>query len=171
VQIGELLHPMVGGALVLAAVIMTVVTALRLLFAQPALVSENLGPLAALKRSWEITKGNSWRIFGTLIVFAFIMITIYLILSIPLAAVTSSSTNVVFNFLRGTEVSAAHIFNSLNALILELVLVMLLTTAIFSSLSPSFLTVFYYDLRTRKDGPLMYHEDESPTVAEPKQTS
>lgn len=162
IQVGSLLPAPVGGFIMLGAIIMTVITAIRSLFAQPALVSENLGPLNALKRSWELTRGHTWRVFGTLIAFAAITIVVYLILSIPMTAITTSSTQVFFNFLRGTEVNAAHIFNSLNDLFVEIVLSLMITTTIFASLSPSFLTVLYYDLRTRKDGPLVYDDEQHP---------
>lgn len=163
VQFSGFLQETVAALLILAAVIMTIISALRLLFAQPALVAESLGPIAALKRSWEITRGNGWRIFGVFIVFGLVVVAVYVVLSIPFAALTSSSTNVIFNFLRGADVNAGHIFTSLRGLARELAFGMLFTTALFASLSPSFMTVFYYDLRTRKDGPLAY-EEEAPAV-------
>lgn len=36
----------------------------KLLFAAPAIVLEGLGPIAAIRRSWSLTKGHFWRLLG-----------------------------------------------------------------------------------------------------------
>jgi uncharacterized membrane protein len=40
-----------------------IIIALRLSYVGYALVDKNLGPIEAVKRSWEITKGNTWNLF------------------------------------------------------------------------------------------------------------
>ena len=51
-----------------AAVIVAVFLAVRWSVAVPALLAERLGPVRAIGRSWGLTRGNWWRLFGTLIV-------------------------------------------------------------------------------------------------------
>ena len=43
--------------------------AVRFTLTSPVAAAEQIGPFAILKRSWELTSGNWWRLFGFLIVF------------------------------------------------------------------------------------------------------
>lgn len=45
------------------------VVAIRFTLTAPVTAAEQIGPLGILKRSWEMTSGNWWRLFGFLIVF------------------------------------------------------------------------------------------------------
>ena len=54
-------------ALVLTALILAV--AVRLLLASPVASIEHSGPIDILKRSWELTAGHFWRLFGFLMLF------------------------------------------------------------------------------------------------------
>jgi membrane-anchored glycerophosphoryl diester phosphodiesterase (GDPDase) len=45
-----------------------VVLAIRFAMATPALVLEDLGVVASLRRSWALTRGRFWRTFGVLLV-------------------------------------------------------------------------------------------------------
>jgi membrane-anchored glycerophosphoryl diester phosphodiesterase (GDPDase) len=42
---------------------------IRLVLTPPVATQENAGPLAIIKRSWELTSGNWWRLFGFLAIF------------------------------------------------------------------------------------------------------
>jgi membrane-anchored glycerophosphoryl diester phosphodiesterase (GDPDase) len=53
--------------LLLTVVILAV--AVRLLLASPIASLEGLGPVAILKRSWQLSAGHFWRLFGFLILF------------------------------------------------------------------------------------------------------
>lgn len=50
--------------LVLAAIPVTIVLSIKLLYLVPAIAIEQLGGIDAMKRSWRLTKGNFWRTFG-----------------------------------------------------------------------------------------------------------
>lgn len=50
--------------------------AIRVIFAVPAMVMENIGVGAAMRRSWALTKGSFWRIFGIIALTYLIWITI-----------------------------------------------------------------------------------------------
>ena len=45
------------------------VVAVRFTLTAPVTAAEDIGPLAILRRSWDMTAGNWWRLFGFLIVF------------------------------------------------------------------------------------------------------
>ncbi|WP_265447861.1 hypothetical protein [Flexivirga meconopsidis] len=59
-----LLTVTVGIILALVALVAFVYVWFKLSFAGAALVLERVGPIAAFKRSWALTRGQWWRIFG-----------------------------------------------------------------------------------------------------------
>jgi hypothetical protein len=58
----------VGVLVTTAACTAIVVVGVRLTMAAPALVLEDIGIVAALRRSWALTQGRFWRTFGVLLV-------------------------------------------------------------------------------------------------------
>lgn len=56
----------------LVAVAATVAVTVRLLFAPMAVVLEDLGPVAGIKRSWGLSSGSFWRICGRLLLIGLI---------------------------------------------------------------------------------------------------
>jgi MFS family permease len=63
--------------------------AVRWTFFLQAALLEHLGPVAALSRSWDLVKGNWWRVFGIMLVVSIIAVGISLILGlIPMLATT-----------------------------------------------------------------------------------
>jgi hypothetical protein len=73
---GATLALVVGAEAGLAAVVFTLLVLIvpamyavvRLVLAVPVVVREGLGPVNALKRSWELVGGNWWWVFGVLVV-------------------------------------------------------------------------------------------------------
>jgi hypothetical protein len=57
----------IGGFLMVVAVPLMIWLLVRLSLAYPAIVMERVGPVAALKRSWELVGGRWWRVFGTVL--------------------------------------------------------------------------------------------------------
>lgn len=57
---------------------------LMLCVAVPACVLEDLSPIAALKRSRELTRGNRWRLLGLVLLNALILIGVGFVVSLPL---------------------------------------------------------------------------------------
>lgn len=99
-----------------------------------ALVVEGLGSSAALTRSWELTKGHRWRVFGVLAV-AFVVISI-----------VSAATGFI-TALFGFAVTADSITPLIVSTAVLAVLSMLTYPYIYCAV-----TVLYYDLRVRKEG-------------------
>jgi len=54
---------------VLLLLVVFLLIAIRFLMASPAASAEPLGSLAILRRSWEMTRGHWWKLFGFLILF------------------------------------------------------------------------------------------------------
>lgn len=59
--------PVVLGSLLFFAIIFFF--AVRLLMSSPVASAEDVGPIAILKRSWRLTAGNWWPLFGFLVIF------------------------------------------------------------------------------------------------------
>ena len=59
-------------ALMLSLVYLAVITffAIRMMLASPVASEEHSGPIHIIRRSWELTAGHWWRLFGFLILFA-----------------------------------------------------------------------------------------------------
>ena len=109
--------------------------AVKLSMTFPAVVFERTGPFAAIGRSWALTKGNWWRVFGTLLV----VFLISFVLQIVLAAVA------------GGLLAAGDSVSELTVAIV-LTLVNLLALALTYPLWASVTSVVYYDLRVRNEG-------------------
>ena len=55
----------------------------KVLLAPAAIVVENMGAIAGIKRSWQLTRGNWWRTFGTSILAASIAGVVVIIIATP----------------------------------------------------------------------------------------
>jgi len=111
-----------------------IIVACGLYLTTPALVLEDIpGGTAALSRSWHLTRGFRLRIFGALMV-------AFTLLFIPAIAVSALAVGVTGSDVAETTVGVA---------------VLLVTSALQILAYPFFYalaTVFYYDLRVRKEG-------------------
>lgn len=64
-------HPSVAASFALLAVTMTgIFLAVHLMLSSPVAAAENIGPFAILRRSWDLSRGNWWRLFVFLLLFA-----------------------------------------------------------------------------------------------------
>ena len=99
-----------------------------------ALVFERKGPFGALGRSWKLTRDNFWRVFGTLLVVAIIVIVFQLVVGGIIGAILGGSN--------ASELAAAIVTTILNVLLL----------AVTYPLWAAVVSVVYYDLRVRNEG-------------------
>jgi hypothetical protein len=105
-----------------------------LLLAFPSLVLESsLSPTGALSRSWSLTRGSRWRMFG-------LLVTMVLLLYVPLVGLGAIAAVVLPGGARGTSPGTV-----------TLAVVGLLQMLLYPLLY-CVLTVAYYDLRVRKEG-------------------
>jgi hypothetical protein len=100
----------------------------------PALLSEGLGPVAALGRSYRLVKGRWWPTFGALLVMYLLVLVISGILGALLGAVLIASVD---------NEAVAGVFSTI---------INTLSSLITLPLMASVLTVLYFDLRVRKEG-------------------
>lgn len=125
-----------GAFLALVAGVATVVAlvylSMRWLPAYPAMVEEDLGALAALRRSWRLSGDNVRRIFA---VAAFAALT---------AAVVGS---ILAQLLAGLLLALAPDLGGTAATVLALTI----GTTLLAPLAPVLLAVLYFDLRARRD--------------------
>ena len=141
VLVCSLLFTLVVGLGFLLLFIPGVILAVGLVLAIPAVVLEpGLSPMQALSRSWRLTRGSRWRIFGLGVV---LMVLIY----IPVVAVGA-----IFAVLLPASVTAGP---SAGSAMVAAVLGLAITGLVQIFIYPLFycvLTVTYYDLRVRKEG-------------------
>ena len=100
----------------------------------PALLSEGIGPVAALGRSFRLVKGRWWPVFGALLVMYLLVAVISGILGALGAATLIAAVD--------SEVVAAVFVTFVNTL----------SSLITLPLMAAVLTVLYFDLRVRKEG-------------------
>jgi uncharacterized membrane protein len=112
-----------------------VIVAVGLMLSFPALVLESSAtPTSALARSWELTRGSRFRLFG-------LVATLLVLLYIPVVALGSTAALVL------SDASSSRATSGLVAVVLA-GLIQLLVYPLFYCV----LTVAYYDLRVRKEG-------------------
>ena len=119
----------------LALIIPSIWLAVKLSMVFPAVVFERTGPFAGIGRSWSLTGGNWWRVFGTLLIVFLITFVLQLVLGGVAGGLLAAADNV----------------SSLTAAIV-LTLVNLLALALTYPLWASVTSVVYYDLRVRNEG-------------------
>jgi hypothetical protein len=73
--VGDDMSGLVAVVVVLAAIAIAIIGVARLALAIPALVLERLGPLPAIRRSWSLVEGSTWRTFG-IVLLAGLVITV-----------------------------------------------------------------------------------------------
>ena len=100
----------------------------------PALLSEGIGPIAALGRSFRLVRGRWWPTFGAVLVMYLIVLVISGILGVLFGATLVASTD--------NELLAAVLYTIVNTLS------SLITLPLFAAV----LTIIYFDLRVRKEG-------------------
>lgn len=154
--IGAAISGVFGALCIFASMFLVVYSMVRLMFSQSILISEELGPIDAMKRSWDLTEGWFWRILGYYILVAIIVSTVSFMLNIPFSFATD--TDWIKNFLNGSNIDPKHIFSVIEGFIIVTAIQYITITSLLAIIQPSFIMTMYYDLRTRKEGPFEYSE-------------
>jgi len=121
--------------------------AIKLMVAPAAVVIEELGAFAAVRRSWELTRANWWRILGITLVVGILVSVITQVILIPASILPGILSGVV----------SPHGGSGQNA---GLAVAMGIVTAVLGALvgavgyafQTSVMALLYMDLRMRKDG-------------------
>ncbi len=80
---GRDVSTLVAVVAILAAIAVLIIGIARFALAIPALVVERLGPVDALRRSWSLVEGSTWRTFG-IVLLAGLVLTIIASVATPL---------------------------------------------------------------------------------------
>lgn len=156
IGIGAAISGALGALCFFASMFLILYSAIRLMFSQAVLVSEELGPIDAMKRSWHLSEGWFWRIFGYYILISIMLFIISLIANIPFSFAVDG--DLVKNFLNGSNIDPKYIFSAVEGFVVVTAIQYLTITVLLAIIQPAFIMTMYYDLRTRKEGPLEYTE-------------
>lgn len=130
---------MILGVLVLSgvAILLMIAIIVMFLFVVQAIVLEAHGPVAALKRSWQLVRSSFWRTLGIAIVLFLLVMIIAGIPSIGLTSIVGIIFSAPEDFIINQTLSRI-ISNSISILVAPLTLIGY--------------TLLYYDIRMRKEG-------------------
>ena len=128
-------------------VVVLVWLAVRFLVAPAAIVVEELGPFAGLRRSWQLTGGNWWRLLGISLVVGLLVGVLSQIVLLPVKLLGNALGFTVFS--QGGD-GADHTVGVAVALVSTVVTA--LVAAVGFAFQTSTMALVYLDLRMRKDG-------------------
>lgn len=131
--------------LIVAGAIVSYYLSIKFSVASPAMVLENLGVFAAIGRSWRLTRGNFWRLFGINILTSIIISMV--------AGVFGGIASVIGAF--STIVASSSTNDVMEALSITFIIYMVMTAIsllITLPFSSSVNALLYIDLRMRKEG-------------------
>jgi hypothetical protein len=116
---------------------------IRLSVTLPAVVLERISPIPAIKRSWQLTYGSFWRLFGILALTWIIVTVASEVMTIPF--------NVVGALIGGGSASPFAAGTSVAALIVGAIGTILAAT-VTRPISAGVNVLLYLDLRMRREG-------------------
>ena len=145
---------LVGVVGFVGAFLATVWISVRLSLAVPAIVLEGAGPVAALRRSWQLVQASWWRIFGITLLAGIVVAVIGGILQIPFVVVEtlvggSSGLGPIFS--HGATAAATVAGPSLIAIIIGAIGSIIAATCT-RPISAGVTVLLYADMRIRKEG-------------------
>jgi hypothetical protein len=121
--------------IVLAAVVAAIWLGIRWALVLPVIFAENVGPIRALSRSFELTRGSWWKTVGIL---ALLTILIGII-----GAALGGVFSVLFAVVPGLSLAARQVLSQVASN---------LVTAVVTPIEWLTITLYYFDLRVRKEG-------------------
>ena len=131
--------------LVVAGVVVSSYLSIKFSVASPAMVLENLGVFAAIGRSWSLTRGNFWRLFGINILTA-IITSMVAGLFVGIADALGAIFIVV-----GSS-SPEDVIASLNTTYILIMVMSTIAQLLILPFTSSVNALLYIDLRMRKEG-------------------
>ncbi len=131
---------------------------IRLAVTFPALVSEGIGPLAAVRRSWELTRRTAWKVLGTSVAFGILYFLALIVVSMILSIFSGTGLAGLNDFFTLPHLTVQWFQSAIPSFLEAVAIETSIGILILFSLIPIFGTVLYYELRTRHDGPLVYLE-------------
>jgi hypothetical protein len=132
-----------GAILGLGAFVGYIIIGVRLCLTMPAVVLERLGPWQAIRRSWRLSRGSSWRLFGIKLLTLVIIGIATIVIEIPfLLAGGSFAVGGVLTALRSATVLA----------VLLTVIGALVASTLMQPMKTGVSVLLYLDTRMRREG-------------------
>lgn len=135
---------------VLAAIVLGIITVVRFGLATPAVLLEGQGPRQSLARSWRLTRGSSWRVFGIMVLTSIVVGIAGVVIEIPfdiisfLAGRGAGNTAAAAGFFLGSGNTVAGILISAVGTIVA--------GAVTRPVLAGTMVLLYTDLRMRREG-------------------
>ncbi|WP_144406425.1 DUF7847 domain-containing protein [Arthrobacter sp. SPG23] len=133
--------------LFLGSMVAVLLISIRLLLTPAAIVVEEQGVLDGLRRSWQLTRHNWWRIFGIVLVISLLIGIISQIVLVPISLASGGFSSVIAP--HGGD-------DAQRALSAGLGIATIIVTAVIGAVGYAFQTsvmgLLYMDLRMRKEG-------------------
>jgi hypothetical protein len=126
-----------------AVVVFEAIVQVRLSLTIPAVVLERVGPWAGIQRSWRLSRGSSWRLFGILLLTGLLVGICTLILQIPFDIVTG----IINSHTSGSTVTAIYVLALVVGAIGSIV-----AGAVVRPFSAGVIVLLYLDMRMRREG-------------------
>ena len=120
---------------ILLALLPTFYLMARWVAAVPGLVEQQWGPIEALQKSWALTKGQTWRCLGYVLLLGLLYGVIY----VGLISVAVSSAALVY---QTSQAASVAIYAAVSAVL----------PVLWQPLSTAAFVLLYYDLRVRQEG-------------------
>lgn len=120
---------------------------IKVLVAPAAVVIEELGAVDGLRRSWQLTRGNWWRVLGITLVVAIMVGIIAQVVTIPVSLLPMFYTSVVSPHGGADQAVAAAV-----AIAVVTAIVTALVGGVGYAFQTAVMALLYLDLRMRKDG-------------------
>jgi hypothetical protein len=120
---------------------------IKLMVAPAVVVVEELGALDSIRRSWELTRNNWWRLLGITLVVGIMVGVIAQVVMIPVSLLSGFYTSVVSpHGGSGQALTTAIVLGAVTAIISAVI------GAIGFAFQTSVMALLYLDLRMRRDG-------------------
>ncbi len=129
----------------IGAVVFEILLVIRLSLTLPAVVLERISPVAAIRRSWQLSHGSFWRLFGILVLTGIIVAVAADVLAIPftiLGAVIGGGSAGLLGAATTTS-AAALIIGAIGSI---------LAATVTRPISAGVTVLLYVDLRMRREG-------------------
>jgi hypothetical protein len=133
----------VGSLGFIAAFVFEIIVQVRLSITIPAVVLERVGPWAGIRRSWRLTRGSSWRLFGILLLTGILVVICELVLLIPIDIV---------NGIIASHTSASTVTGLYVLILLISAIGSIVAGAIVRPFSAGVTVLLYLDMRMRREG-------------------
>ena len=115
----------------------------KVMLAAPAIIVEGRGPIEAVRRSWQLSRGRFWPLLGTVLLVGVILYVISLVISLPITVISTIFLIGSVNSTTGVLPLGYYAVSGLGTII---------SGAITYPFSAAVISLLYFDQRMRTEG-------------------